>query len=311
MAQIIGCGCSGHQKNTGVSKGNKKPGPAVALLIQETYKSDGTLNSWDLTAPIQAQILADLNEKDPSKRVFPIINIDSVEPENEGAQFETRPNGKREKTRDGIQTETYMMSKDASTQFLAILKSGECLDKSIYEIDNCGNIVGVLDGTNFRGRRVWTGSYNVEREKATFDGVQKVMVNFDWASNQEELNLWMLTSEEIGADLTNVKGMIDVIVNVSNVTTTGLTITPQFPFGTALALDPVVGLVIGDITVENLTTSTSVTITAVSPVAGTNNYTVAYTSGVTAADEIKVEVYRASTNFNVNPMLGVDSGVAV
>jgi len=310
MSKISGCGCSDYLNNTGIPKGNKIFGTAVAILMQETFDDTGALNHIDLTSGIEAQLLADLNETDPSKRLFPIIDIDGIEPAQEGAQFETRPNGVRFKTREGINSLTIHFASEASHQLFRNV-ANVCKNVSIYLVDECGNLQGVkYDDTKLRGRRINFKSYNAEIEPATFDAAQKIMINFDWYSREELLNLWMLTEHEIGGNLTKVKGQIDVNVNVSAVTTTGLTITPTFNYGTALEQAVVKGLLLANVTVFNETTTTAVTVTTLTFVPSTNSYTVAYASGVTAADVLRVTVNKVTTSFDINPLLGVDSGVA-
>lgn len=307
MIQVIGCGCSEALQNFGTSRGNKKFKVPVAVLLQETFNSTGELNGLDLTNPaIKAQILADLNQKDPSKRLFPIVDIDNVEPENEGAQFETMGNGKRKKTREGITTMTLTFANEASHQMFARVDA-VCSHVSMYLIDSCGNLLGVKSGNLFSGRRLDKESYNTELETPTNDAVQKIMINFDWYDRNDQKNQWLITAEEIGADFTKVRAMIDVIVNVSAVTTTGATITPKFPFGTALELDVVKGLQLSDIEVFNVTTGLAVTATALTDNQN-GTYSPAWSSGVSAEDVVEITVYRAATEFNRQPMLGVDSG---
>ena len=305
MTAIKGCGCSDNLNNTGVPKGNKIFGTAVALLMQETYDNTGALNTIDLTSAIKAQILADLNEKDPAKRLFPIIDIDGIEPAQEGAQFETRPNGVRIKTREGINSLTIHFATEASHQLFRQV-ANVCKHVSIYLIDECGNLQGVKVGNSLRGRRINFKSYNAEIEPKTFTEAQKIAINFDWYSRNELLNLWMLTADEIGGDLTTVKGQIDVLVNPSAASATDLTITPTFNYGTALALVPVLGLTTGEIEVFNVTTGLAVTVATVTFVPATNSYTVAYASGVTANDVLRVTVYKAVTEFDVNPLFGTE-----
>ena len=308
--QVIGCGCTDALQNTGIpAGGGKKFGTAVGVFIQETLKADGTFNSLDLTTSILPQILAGLNHVDPKQRLFFVGDLDNIEPANEGAQFDTAANGKRFKVRDGIESMTIGFKTNASHQLFS--KIAEiCGDVSIYPVDTCGNLLVVKDGTTGRGRRIATGSYNSQLDMAGSSTVQSIMANFDWYSRKEQLNQWLISDKEIGADLTETKSMIDVYVDAISASTSALIFEAEYGYGTAITQIPVVGLLLANVTIFNVTTGLAVTVTGVTYNTVNKQYTAAYSTGVTAADVLRVTVYKAATTVNVNPLLGLDTVTA-
>ena len=97
---IAGCSCSGKFSNTGIP--NVKPfGVTKTKYLVPLNADDGTRNGLDLTTALGPQILAAVNNPDPSKRWYPFNDIQNNAPTESDANFETTDLGERYKTRNG------------------------------------------------------------------------------------------------------------------------------------------------------------------------------------------------------------------
>ena len=305
MNVIAGCNCTG----TGLGNSgypNVKPfGVTSGIYMVPILASDGTRNGLDLTSTdFGADLLAMINNPDPSKRAYPYLDLKSVTPAEEDATFATDDRGVRTWLRNGIQSITYSQW-GVTEQYFAKVNSA-CVDFGIYEVDNCGNLKGQLEGENLFPRPMNSQSFNVKFLPATNEAPSQVMFNIDYNINTSNGNQWMLPFSEFGdLNLLQLKGMIDVnLILVDVVSATSFVIDAEMDYGFANEKKAWSGAVVADFTLFNKTTDLEVTKTVVESTAVPGRYTFTVPA-ITVSNEVILDAHKASTGNLLNGFEGV------
>lgn len=298
----VGCDCNVGLSDTG--RPNCVPLFSVTnnLIQVPLYDADGNRNGIDLTATLPNWVADLVNAADPSQRWFPIPTFENVELPKADSQFEEANSGRMAFLRQGKRSFSGELWADDSTPtFLGKLQKGRCVEFGVYVVDVNGNLIGSKEGDFLYPIPVDNASWDPKFNFATDSTVQKIMLGFDFDRNFDESTMYMITSNEAGVDFTTLRGLVDVnLTFVGTPSATSLVVEAAFDYGTALNLIKYTGAdATGDWVLENTTLSSVVTIDSVTE--GPNGtYTIAYSTGVTAPEEIKLSVNKTGFDGNAS-----------
>jgi hypothetical protein len=266
--------------------------------------SDGTRNGFDLTSTtLPADLLAAINNPDPSKRLYPFNNLRNVTHTEADPNYETADNGERFKTRDGVKTVTFECW-GVNEQFYAKV-SDNCVNFGIFLVDVCGNMKGQKEGTDLYPRPVNRYSYDAKFMDATADAGTKVMIQMDYSLVTNDGDQWMIPADTFAPySALELQGMIDVNLDIEVIASSQITIRASFDYGNAVQQLPWQGALITDFDLFNNSTGIVVAISSFSEnpfEPGT--YTVTFPAQ-TALDQILVNAFKGATGNMLNGFEG-------
>ena len=262
---MAGCNCNVGLSNTGRPGCVPIQSVTASLIMVPLRANDGSLNGINLNAALP--VWNDLvNEADASKRWFPLPLFENVELPKADSQFEEANSGRMAFLRQGKRSFSgELWGEDSTPTLLGKLQGGRCVEFGIYIVDVTGNLIGSKVNGYLYPIPVDAQSWDPKFMFATDSTVQKIMLGFDFDRLFDESTMYMITSQEAVLDFNSLTGLIDVnLVVTSQVPTTEVVFTAEFDYGTAL--NPIIftGAALADFTLYNNTTSSSVTIDALS-----------------------------------------------
>ncbi len=261
---VAGCGCSDNIQNTGNSSQKLFKLP-TGKYWTPAVNSDGARNGFDLTlsaSDLKAAFIAAINHSDPTKRLYPILGITNVLPEETDATYATADTGERTKLFDGIKTVNFQY-RDASNQYYEKMQS-VCVDFVEFTIDECGSVLGQKEGTTLYGRPVNQASYDAKFMDRTAAETSMIAIQYDYTRQSSDANQWMVTAAELdGFDANSFSGLVGGDVEVGTIASTSITVAVTKDFGTAVTRQPLLGLTPTDVILYNTTTSSAVVPSAV------------------------------------------------
>ncbi len=281
--------------NTGAPSCIPKFGVTKKIIMVPLTADDGTLNSIDLTATINAAYInAKINHADKSKRWYPISgDIKNVAKTKSESTKQTYEDGSVFPIQDGVYSFTGIFP-NGNQVFAGILKSSRCTQFGIFEIDASGSLRGYTKNeadilyptpvNNNTWEPIWNDVSDTVLENTT--------LNFQFDSNMQVEYLSILSSADItGISLLNVNGLVDVLSTNVSCSTTVAVVKLRTKYNT-----PVKGLVITDFfdvaggtasKVYNVTDSAALALTSVveSP---SGTYTLTMTVAQTAGEKIRI-----------------------
>jgi len=287
----MACKCDVGLGNVGTP--NCQPIATVArkLILVPIYKDDGTKNYFEIgvDALDQSWFDAKVNNADASQRWFPLPQMENITQERAESIFETAPSGVTAKIREGAKSFSGEVWKQSPT-FLGKLKEASCIAFGVYVVDNDENIIGYepdADGKVYP-ISVDHNSFDPRLVDATDSVVQKILVSFNFADSMRDEYLVMLTEDDYTFDAINAKGLLDVTVAYSSITTAGFTATLSTKYGSTASKVKVKGLVLGDFALAELSpTPGAVAITSVTESAD-GVYDFVLTTPATSADVLEL-----------------------
>jgi hypothetical protein len=305
---VAGCLCTGKLGNTGIPGGIKPFGITSGIVMVPIRAKDGTRNGLDRTSATLGQDWLDLlNNPDPSKRGYPYLDLKNVVHEETDPNFEEDDKGERKKTRDGIKRITYEKW-EVNEQFFD-KTSAACVEFGIYEIDDCGNIKGQLEGDNLFPRPANKGSFDAKFINATADLGSKVMFTVDYKFITNDGNQWMLLQSDFISVVDPLEGlgMIDVQFTTIVVdSATEITVQCDFQYGPANALFPFTGAIAADFSLLNITTPAVIVVaTAVESLTVPGEYAITFLAQTTN-DVVELDEFKAATGNLVNGFEGIE-----
>ena len=263
MAQF--CVCKAGLNNTGTECPSLQ-GITTKLIYVPIKANDGTFNSIETTDVLNdAFVTGKINDSDPSKRWYPSPYFDNVEDLAGDTVFETLNSGRNVFVRKGIRTFTGVHV-EADSIFLGKIEGNRCGRFGVYFIDEEGSLHGNIssDGNSLLPVPVESDSFDAMLMKATDTTSQKVQITFQFLRTVKDSDLRTIPANEwIDVDLTSIEGLLDVNGEVTNPTTTTFTYTATLDYGYFNNPIKVQGLLIGDFTLFNNTSSSLITITSV------------------------------------------------
>lgn len=299
--RIAGCLCAGRLGNSGYP--TVKPfGVTAGFIKVPLLADDGTRNKIDLTSTdIPGDILALINNADPSKRGYPYLGLKNVVPNEADPEYQTADNGERFKLRDGVKTITFEVW-GVTEQFYG-KTAAACVEFGLLALDNCGNLKGEKDGDYLYPRAVNKDSFNskfMDRTNAQQGGV---MFEMDYSILTNDGDQWMIPFTEFEPyNVLELKGMIDVNFTLVEVTdSTTFVMDMQFGYGSAVDPLPWRGATLADITLYNETDGAAVPLDSVTQSATVpGRYTIVTSAAVDATDSVTIDAFKAATGNGIN-----------
>jgi len=276
------CPCNVSFGNTG--KANCEPIQDVTakLIFVRTFADDGTKNAIPVGTEVDdAYITARLNDPDVSKRWYPsrrLVSVEDVRGDNttesiDGVDYIT---DKGQRTFVGFSPKT-------DSVYLGKIAQGECGQFSVFTVDKSNRIIGETstDGLNLYPVAIEEGTYYTRLVKTTQATVQKTEIGFTYSilANDADLRMILATGDILGAT-----GLLDVNAANSGESTTGFVSVLTLDYGYYGANLAVVGWLLADFALYNVTQDTAVVITSVTEAPdGTYTFVI---PAQTAADEL-------------------------
>jgi hypothetical protein len=306
--EISGCTCLGHPGNSG-KPAVKAFGVTVGLYRVPLRAKDGTRNGLDLTSLTLGQdLLNAINHDDPTKRWYPYQELKEITYEEADPLTQTLANGENFITQKGIKKVSYA-SFGVTEQYFN-KTSTMCVEEGLVLIDNCGNIKGQLEGTDFYPRPVNNLSYFAKFMNATDTVKSHIMYTVDYSILTNDGDQWMIGfanfNDVVGLNPARLLGMIDVRFSIVSVdSSTQVTVDGMFDFGDAVAPKAWVGALPADFFLTNKTTPAVIIPTVADPdpiVDG--RYQLTFTLQP-ATNLIDVDALRAATGNGLNGFEGI------
>jgi hypothetical protein len=255
------CECDSAMSNTGVGC-DVIFKDTLGLIFVPKYKSDGTLNGIVLATDTinQAFVTAKVNAVDASERWYPVPSangIKDVEQVRAESKYKTFADDSKQFIRKGLKNFMGFLTGLVATPVLVgKLDAVRCSDgMTVYKIDRDGNLIGSIssDGTILYGIDIDPESFDSQYVEPLPNDVAMVKIQFDFSVTHMDQNLKAIKCSSITANLLMLRGLIDVCVEVSDITDTGFTATLTTDFGGAG--DPTLdeGLEEADFTIVNET----------------------------------------------------------
>jgi hypothetical protein len=255
------CDCStATWGNTGNPNCTVMEGVTRGIVIVPMYDSTGAANKIANGATLnKAYFDALTNNTDPTKRWYPIQDLESVEDVRAEAQFYTGTSGLKYKIKDGVRSFKAMIMKK-SFVFLGQLEKLACNEIGIYRIDSNDNAIGTTDGIDMYPTKLSRETFDSLKVFAKDDTLAHIMIQFDFDESEQDSNLRILESSVAGIKFTNLNGLVDVNVATSGVSNTGVILTLTHDYGTfGSSSNKVTDWLPADFKFENVTTGLAIT----------------------------------------------------
>lgn len=265
MAKI--CACADGNNNTGISSCPTLMDVTKGLIVVERVANDGTDNAIPAGTVLDAAFFeGKLNETDPSKRYYPVMNLEDVINSRADSVFQTTSGGSNKFLREGPRTfEAGIIG--ASPKVKGFLDSWSCNKLMVFVVDFSRNMWGIENATKtaLEGMPI-DGNTNDPKFLFASDAVKNTaMIGFEFDELMRDENIGYFASGDItGVDILKLNGLLDVNTLVSAITTTTFTLNLTENFGPISAKNPIEGFIITDFTyVEVLPTPGPIVITSV------------------------------------------------
>lgn len=294
------CKCNETLGNTGVAGCKTVAKVTKGLILVPTYDSTGAKNFLDLTTPLTQSVLDGLvNQADPTKRWYPIQDLENVTSTRAESVFETAPSGKKAFIKQGVRSLSMEVWNEGSA-FKEQLDKVRCKGASVFLIDSDGSIRGIgADNNKLYPILIDKDSWNVNLIEATDSTISKVQITFDFDNNEDDAALRMVTAESITADLLGAKGLLDVVFvtipTAGTVNDISFGLKLKQTFGNYGVDVPVKGLTIANFSVLNTTNSTLITLLSVTENLG--NYVLTFVTPQVTGEYATVTVTKNGFDF--------------
>ena len=295
----VQCSCGDGVAFAGWNSSDQTQNEIVSLIFVNTIADDGTVNGI-LKTDVLSQAYTDalFNNADKSKRWNSINDITAFDDTTTDPNFVQDTNGTNYVVGGGsiktVKGELWKKSARYGKQISPFF-CGE--NQSFYMVDKCGVLVGELsnDGLSILPITISSGSGFVQVMNAKSGEVGRLMFQFDVKYTSDDLDIVLINSSVIDADLTAQQSIEGVNGVLSSITTGGFVIDMSGNFGFTNEENKIVGVLVGDITVKNASTGASETVTVLTPsvvVGEENKYTATISPILTAATDYTVEMLR-------------------
>ena len=200
-------------------------------------------------------------------RWYPLPEFENVVSERAESTFEEAPSGTRNFVRQGSRTLTgEIWGKQALPTLIGKIKAGRCVDVSAYIVDGDGKILGTGDATDPNKL------YPIKLDSQSIDSIwmvatdsttQKIMVSMTWDDSVKDEDIYLVQPEvDFTFNALDAAGLLDIQVAYSSISTTGF-VAELFNEYFLKKAGYNTGLILGDFSLYNNTTASSVTITSV------------------------------------------------
>jgi len=303
------CDCGQDPGNLGLSNCKDLFKSIKKIVLIPTYDSDGNRNKIAAADVLDASYFTDLiNEEDTTKRWYISPDLENVVTERGDNKTEEMTGGKIIYLEEGTRTFVAVIT-GAPAELKKKLDLWSCNEMSYYIIDKEGSIIGSYDGVDLYPIQVENDTFSAKFMMPTPEGSQKIEVSFNVSELENDGDLKKITKTESGTDPLRFRGLIDLNMVLTSVTTTSLIATLTLDYGTFKTPQGGTGFVADDFvssdsdTVANIyndTVSSDVPVTASEGAGGA--YTLTY-APQTLADELIVKFKK--TGYNIVQETGV------
>ena len=286
------CLCGTGLGNLGLSSCVVNRNVTNKLFFVPVYDSTGVKNKLDLTGTInEATIIALINQADASKRWYLSPVFENVVKATADTTFEEAPSQRKKRIKAGKKSFS-AEHWDVAPQLEGKYNEYLCGGWGVIELDIDGNLIGKKVGTDLYPIPVDGDSFDVKYVDPTDTATSKLMVSFDYNRLMKSEELWLISADEIGADLNDQDGLKDVELEFVSKTSTQVVVNATLSYGTAVQLLKVKGLLAADFALYNNTLSASHSITTVTEGTGANEgqYTITYVAITGATDNLTLSM---------------------
>lgn len=270
----MACKCDAGLSNTGTAC---TPLQAVArqYVVVPKFKADGTLNKLDVTATLDSAFWNTQLNAVSEERWRPLPTIQNVADEKADNTVQTFNDGSTAFIAEGARTVTGFMPGQAP-HLVGQINNFRCFEVAMFVIDKEGNLIGKCIEDGFLHPicledDTISATYVKNDASSTVSGVN---LNFTWSLDEKDENLSMITLDEMTNAIAGSKGLLDITSSYANITTTGFDVTLTVD-GYGTKKTPVLdkGLVLGDFSLFNVSTASSIVITSVTEDTAGGTYT--------------------------------------
>jgi len=254
------CACEIGLRSTGAPNCTPVVKVARKAIYVPYFANDGSINKIDLSVDLnQAFWDAALTNTDNSKRYFPSLLFDNVEELRNDPIFESLNSGANIFVQDGTATFAgWHVGADPSIS--GKYDGYKCIDLGVFIVDLDGNLIGNTSEDGFlRPIRVAKNTFYPLYMRATDTTIAKVAARWEWHRTECDGDLGLVSASDIGIDLLDYDGLIEVTAdNETATSTTEATFDLVTCFGSAKNPIKAQGVVIADLSVFNQTTQLAV-----------------------------------------------------
>lgn len=286
------CLCGTGLGNLGLSSCVVNRNVTNKLFFVPVYDSTGVKNKLDLTGTInEATIIALINQSDASKRWYLSPVFENVVKATADTTFEEAPSQRKKRIKAGKKSFS-AEHWDVAPQLEGKYNEYLCGGWGVIELDIDGNLIGKKVGTDLYPIPVDGDSFDVKYVDPTDAATSKLMVSFDYNRLMKSEELWLISADELGADLNDQDGLKDVELEFVSKTSTQVVVNATLSYGTAVQLLKVKGLLAADFALYNNTLSASHTIATVTEGTGANEgqYTITYVAITGSVDNLTLSM---------------------
>lgn len=258
MASV--CNCNDVSLNTGIPSCVAIGDITRCLIFDTELDSTGSVkerSASDLES--FAVVETWLNAVSFEDRWLPTPELENVENIRDEAVFQEFNSGNKAKVRDGFKNFTgYIVQ--APRELVGQLKLIGCSDFGAYIIDKSGNLMGYKGSTNtvMRPILIDKNTLDVQFVEATDSEVAMIMIKFQWKQSMLDENIKLISADELDYSCADLYGLLDVCGTPVPSSATDFQVTLTTNYGTNVD-----GLIAGDFTLTNLTTSAPIVIGSV------------------------------------------------
>lgn len=286
----VTCSCTTQPGNTGTPNCKTLSKVTSMIMAVRMTADDGTDNQIDLSVPLnQAFFDALLQNSDPSKRWFPIGELETVVQERAESITQTYDSGTIKKIQDAQKNFT-SIKPEVEYALFGKIKQMECLKMGVYLVDIDSQLIGQLssDGGFLNPLEVSQGSWDARMSEATDTKIVEMMLNFQFAKSVKDEDLRLIVPSEMdNIDLLQSEGLLDVNGTYTSPTTTTVTAKLELDYSSPITPLPVESLVFGDFTVRNVVTLVTFAVSA-APEAPAGTYAIVYAIAPSGTYQLEV-----------------------
>lgn len=274
--------------------------PKAAYLVK-LVDDDGVRNSYTIADLLDEAKLTELiNEADPSKRWYPLTDLDNYNTTVTPASSSTGQFGaKRYSIKKPIEDTEFTLF-ERSRADAALWNSGfGCGQWGVYEVDMDKQVYGTFseDYTLLYPARITTGSFLATYYKSNPSASEPAKVVITYTRDMSNDDALSAIMDGVTADILNTPGLRVLEFDaVTNITATGFKVKVYEKSSSAVRVKKT-GLVQANFSLKNATTNAAITFTAFSESAD-GEYTFTHasqTTGVTAIPAFSRTGYSGST----------------
>ena len=297
--EVCSCGDGSSIQNFGgIEDCNVGVGIPVNVILLADQKVGGGFNGIDIENDTLDATFFDGKFKDPiiKDRWLFLEGLEEFDSPPIDPTVEDFASGTTIKLHDNPKEVTFFILTSEAHKLAAKIKASECRSLSIMYNDNRNSLVGDLQGTSFKGRKIQNGSFDVQVIDGTFGVSPKVQVKFKYDRQALETNVDYIQQTSMGGfSISNdATALVDGDISYGTSVGASSTFSVFNDFGGALTRVPIGGQAaafevfnITDDAVEPATITETTTL---------GTYIATYTAPVTLADVIRI---RGIGNVNV------------